>query len=143
MSMKETLCSLLDTFVDGEVYLQGTLAANAEYPAKFITYFVSQSEFDGFFDNDANQINWEISVMFYSNNPNEVLTVPFEIIRTLKANGFIPLNAGDDLLSDVETHTGWALDFAYIEKYDANPEPEPEDEEEDDETETETNENNE
>ena len=115
--MKELLISILSAFVGNNVFLQGTMNADEAYPAKFATFFVNSSPFDGFFDDDANKIDWSIAVMFYSNDPIEVLTVPPEIIRALKGAGFVPLNAGVDVISDVETHTGWAMDFRFIEKY--------------------------
>lgn len=115
--MKELLISILETFVGDNVFLQGTIAADVVYPAKFITFFVSDSRFDEFYDNDANQINWSVSVIFYSSNPAEILSQPPLIIRALKNAGFIPQNAGVDVISDVQTHTGWAMDFIYPEKY--------------------------
>lgn len=115
--MKEKLIEILETFCPDDVYLQGTLNPEQPYPAKFITFFTTDSEFDQFYDNDANDINWYVSVMFYSSNPAEVLNVPPQIIRALKTEGFIPQNAGIDIISDVETHTGWAMDFIYQEKY--------------------------
>ena len=115
--MKEKLIEILEQFVGEDVYLQGTIAEDVEYPAKFITFFTSTSEFDEFYDNDANRIDWTVSVIFYSSNPAEVLSIPPQIIRALKAQGFIPQNAGVDVISDVQTHTGWAMDFIYPEKY--------------------------
>jgi hypothetical protein len=38
-------------------------------------------------------------------------------VKALKAEGFIPQNAGVDVISGVETHTGWAMDFEFIEIY--------------------------
>ena len=115
--MKEKLIEILETFCPDDVYLQGTLNPDDPYPQKFITFFTTDSEFDDFYDNDANKIDWYVSVIFYSSNPAEVLSVPPQIIRALKAEGFIPQNAGLDVISDVDTHTGWAMDFIYPEKY--------------------------
>jgi hypothetical protein len=55
--------------------------------------------------------------MFYSTNPAEVLSVPPQIIKALRAAGFLPQNAGLDVISDIQTHTGWAMDFIYPEIY--------------------------
>ena len=120
-NIKEKLISVLDDFVGDEVYLQGTFPAGKEYPQKFITFFMTGSQFDSFFDNNANRINWDISVIFYSDDPSEVLSVPPQIVRAMKADGFIPYGVGEDIPSDVITHTGWALEFAYIESYDNTP----------------------
>lgn len=115
--MKELLISLLDQFCSEEVYLQGTLNPDEAYPQKFITFFVTESPFDDFYDNNANKINWYVNVMFYSDNPREVLEIPPQIIRTLRNAGFIPQGAGIDIISDVKTHTGWAMEFIYRENY--------------------------
>lgn len=115
--MKEKLIEILETFCPDDVYLQGTLNPDEAYPQKFITFFTTDSAFDVFYNNDANRINWYVSVMFYSSNPAEVQSVPPQIIRALRAEGFIPQNAGLDVISDVDTHTGWAMDFIYPEKY--------------------------
>ena len=115
--MKEKLIEILEQFVGDEVYLQGTIAADAVYPAKFITFFTSTSEFDKYFDDDATKINWSVSVILYSSNPADILTMPPQIIRAMRAEGFLPQNAGVDVISDVDTHTGWAMDFIYEENY--------------------------
>ena len=116
--MKEQLISILETFCPNDVYLQGTLNPTEAYPQKFITFFTTDSEFDDFYDNDANRINWYVNVIFYSSNPAEVLETPPLIIKALRAAGFLPQNAGIDVMSEVDTHTGWAMDFIYPENYD-------------------------
>lgn len=115
--MKELLVSILERFCPDSVFLQGTLNSDETYPQKLITFFVTDSPFDDFYDNEANKINWYVYVYFYSDNPREVLDMPPQIIRALKENGFIPRGAGIDLLSDVKTHTGWAMEFIYRENY--------------------------
>ena len=114
--MKEQLISILEEFCPNGVFLQGTLNDDEEYPQKFITFFTADSEYDSFYDDDPNRINWSVSVIFYSSNPAEVQTVPPQIIRALKNAGFIPQTAGIDVISDVQTHTGWAMDFIYPEQ---------------------------
>lgn len=113
--MKELLISILEGFCD-DVFLQGTLNPDVPYPQKFITFFVTDSPLDAFFDDDSNRIDWYVDVMFYSCDPQEVLDVPIQIIRALKAEGFIPQGAGTDILSDVPTHTGWAMEFIFRDK---------------------------
>ena len=114
--MKDILINILETFCPDNVYLQGTLNPDEAYPAKFITFFTTDSDFEAYYDDDPNRIAWYVTVIFYSNNPQEVLTVPREIIAALRAAGFLPQNAGIDVISDVETHTGWAMDFIYPEQ---------------------------
>lgn len=117
MNMKDQLIEILETFCPDEVYLQGTINPDVAYPAAFITFFVTDSDFDAFYNNDPNRIDWYVSVMYYSSDPAQVQAVPPEIIRALRSEGFIPTNAGIDVISDVPTHTGWAMDFIYPEIY--------------------------
>jgi len=115
--MKEKLIEILETFTPDNVYLQGTLNPEEAYPQKFTTFFTTDSEFNSFYDDNSHRINWSVSVMFYSDNPAEVQTIPPQIITALRNNGFIPTSAGYDIISDVQTHTGWAMSFIYPEKY--------------------------
>lgn len=115
--MKEHLIEILETFCPDNVYLQGTINPDVAYPQKFITFFTTSSNFDAFYNNDANRIDWYVSVMFYSDDPAEVQTIPPQIISALRAGGFIPTTAGIDIISDVTTHTGWAMEFTYPETY--------------------------
>ena len=113
--MKEILIQILNTFCPDNVFLQGTINPDVEYPQKFITFFVHYSQYNAFYDDDAHRAEWYVSVMFYSNNPAEIQTIPPQISSALKSAGFIPRNAGIDIISDVQTHTGWAMDFIYPE----------------------------
>lgn len=113
LEIKNKLISILETYCPDNVYLQGTLNPNENYPDTFITFFITDSEFDKFFDNNSNAIDWFISVMIYSNNPLNIDEISKGVIKDCKANGFIPQGAGNDVISDEVTHTGWALDFIY------------------------------
>ena len=113
LTVKENLITILETYCPDNVFLQGTLNPEEAYPNTFITFFISDSEFDAFYDDDANRIDWSIAVMIYSINPNTIDTIAKGVIRDCKSAGFIPQNAGVDIPSDVETHTGWAIDFIY------------------------------
>lgn len=113
--MKELFYNILNQFCPNNVYLQGTLNANEKYPQKFITYFVTSTEDQAHYNNDVTAIRWDFSVMFYSDDPREVNTIPQQIRAALKNAGFIPQGRGNDLISDEITHTGWAMDFLYRE----------------------------
>lgn len=113
--MKELLVSILEQFCPDNVYLQGTLNPDEEYPQKFITFYCPTTDDNSFYDNAVSSYAWTFSVMFYSTNPAEVNTIPAQISAALKAAGFIPQGKGNDLLSNRPTHTGWAIDFLYRE----------------------------
>ena len=98
------------------VHLQGTLAADEPYPDDFITFLVSDAPANSHYDNAAKSWAWAFSVIFYSNNPLNVATVPAEIRKKLKAAGFILDGKGRDMPSDKDTHTGWVQTVRFIER---------------------------
>ena len=109
--MKQRLIDVLETFCPNDVYLQGTLTDEEAYPQKFITFFVSDTSDLEFLDDALTASQWDFSVMFYSNNPVEVNTIPAQISSALKQAGFIPQGKGYDILCDNPAFTGWAMDF--------------------------------
>lgn len=111
--VKEKLIDVLDEICPDNVFLQGTLNSEEDYPQKFVTYIVTATELNAFYDNADNETDFYISVIFYSNNPTEISTYAENIMIALRANGFILENAGNDVISDVPTHTGWVMDFIY------------------------------
>lgn len=113
LTVKNELINLLEDFCPNNVYLQGTLNPNVAYPNTFITFFINDSEFDAFYDNSANKVDFYGSVMIYSNDADTIANMLPYIIVGMKAFGFIPQGMGNDIPSDVDTHTGWAIDFIY------------------------------
>ena len=109
--MKDTLISILECFCPDNVYLQGTLNEDEDFPQKFITFFVSDTEDLEFYDNALIGEAWRFSVVFYSNNPAEVNSTPPIISAALKAAGFIPQGKGRDITSGKAGYTGWAMEF--------------------------------
>ena len=104
-------------FVEGKtLFLHGTLNPNEAYPETFVTFWTDNATDNAHYDNKANSVIWEFSVILYSKNPTTVNTKPDEIRDALKAVGFIPQGRGQDAPSDEQTHTGWAMDFIGIEK---------------------------
>lgn len=112
--MKQRLINALQScgFVDGEtIFLQGTINPGEAYPSSFVTFWTNYTENAAHFDNAVHSVDWDFSVMFYSNDPAQVQTKPLEIAAALRAAGFIQQGKGNDLASDIDTHTGWAMDF--------------------------------
>lgn len=112
--MKRLLISELNKF-GYPVYLQGSLNADKAYPDTFITFFTDYTTDGSHYENNVNSIEWNFSVILYSNNPQIVNETSIEIINALKKAGFIPQGKGQDVFSDEPTHTGWAMDFKYLE----------------------------
>ena len=97
------------------VYLQNSMDEDEEYPASFITFMTVDSYDAASFDNSAVAWGWQFQVIFYSSDPNLVMSEPAKIAAALKAAGFIPRGRGMDIPSDVDTHTGWEMEFYYLE----------------------------
>lgn len=113
--MKEKLINILDTF-GYPVYLQGTLNPDDAFPDTFITFWTDYTDDNAHFDNDVYAVEWSFSVILYSNDPAIVNTKPDEIRTALKAAGFIPQGKGQDIASGEQTHTGWAMDYIFVEE---------------------------
>ena len=97
------------------VFLQGSLNEDEAYPNSFITFWTDDVQDEAHYDNDTVSYSWEFSVIFYSNDPALVNSKPAEIRTALKKAGFIPRGKGRDIPSDEPTHTGWAMDFYFVE----------------------------
>lgn len=113
IAVKENLIAILERYCPDNVYLQGTLNPDEDYPDTFITFFITNSDFNAFYDDNANRLDWSVAVMIYSNNPETIYEILGGVVQDCKAEGFIPQGAGNDIPSDVKTHTGWAIDFIY------------------------------
>lgn len=109
--MKEKLIAILECFCPDNVYLQGTLNDEEDFPQDFITFFVSDTGDLEYFDNALVGEAWHFSVIYYSNDPAKVNSVPFTISAALKNAGFIPEGKGRDIFSNKAGYTGWAMDF--------------------------------
>lgn len=116
--MKKHLFNTLATvgFVEGQTsFLQGTFNPAEAYPETFVTVWTNSVDDATHADNETTSYDWAFTVILYSSNPAVVNEKPREIIAALKAAGFIPQGKGQDIPSDVDTHTGWAMDFLITE----------------------------
>lgn len=109
--MKSELYNILNTICPNNVYLQGTIEEDAVYPESFITFWTNYTADNSHYDNDVHSIDWQFSVIYYSSNPATIATKAEAIRSALKSNGYIPQGRGNDIISDVPTHTGWAMEF--------------------------------
>jgi hypothetical protein len=114
--MKQKLIDILEKHCPNNVYLQGTMNPEEEYPADFVTFWTPSTDDAAHYDNAVAAVDWNFYVIYYSNDPKQVNQKPFEIAADLKAAGFVQQGKGYDILSDEPTHTGWAMDFVYTEK---------------------------
>lgn len=111
--MKQKLIEELEKF-GYPVFLQGSLNPDAAYPDSFITFWTDDVLDNSHYDDDTTSYAWDFSVIFYSNDPLLVESVPEQIRQALKKAGFIPQGKGQDVPSDEPTHTGWAQSYYYL-----------------------------
>lgn len=116
MNVKDLLIEKLETICPDNVFLQGTIAADAVYPAKFITFWTNYTDDIAHYNNEVDSIEWNVSVNFYSTDPAEVNSKPLDIIAALKSAGFKPQGRGHDLVTDSNEHTAWTIEFLFKEK---------------------------
>ena len=86
--MKERLISILAA-LGYEVFLQGSLQSEEEYPESFFTFWNFQTPEAAFYDNEAGRAVWGFWVYFYSTSPELVESVPEQARKLLKENDFI------------------------------------------------------
>lgn len=115
--IKDLLINTLEPLGYGSPRLQGSYREDEAYPDSFITFFIIDSPDLNFYDNKAKCKAIYFNVNFYSSDPELVNTVPAIIAEKLEAVGFIKQGNGADVASDYPTHTGWALNFIYQEKF--------------------------
>lgn len=103
-------------FVEGAtLMLQGTLSQETPYPDEFVTFWTDYTADNSHFDNGVNSVDWHFTVILYSDDPATIMSRAKEILENLRAAGFIPQGRGQDIPSDEETHTGWAMEFICVE----------------------------
>ena len=112
--MIDKLLNALQSFCNGNIFEQGTLAPEADYPESFITYSFESDECY-YFDDKEIGAHWFGAVVLYSSDYSKIETLPPEIRKALRAAGFIVKGKGAPIPSPRPSHDGWALDFELIE----------------------------
>lgn len=115
--MKKHLIDLMEQ-VNTNIFLQGSLNSEEEYLDSFITYWNFETPEDQFYDNDSNRAVWGFWVYVYSNDPKELESMEKSLIDIFKNdNKTILSGKGQDVASDVDTHTGRMLTVYLNENY--------------------------
>ena len=115
--MKQKLIDILEKHCPNNVYLQGSMNPDETYPAEFVTFWTVDTSDAAHYDNSVAAVEWTFYVIYYSDDPHKVNSKPAASAADLKAAGFIQSGKGNDTPSDESTHTGWAMEFACVEKY--------------------------
>lgn len=114
MNFLELLYNTLKQF-NLPIYLQGSIGADEKYPDHFITYWIPDSTDSSHYNNNVHTVDWYVTVIYYTNDMNTIMSKSAEILSALRAVGFIPQGKGNFIPSDEATHTGWTMDLIYCE----------------------------
>lgn len=115
--MKNYLINLMKQ-VNTNIFLQGSFNSDEEYKDSFLTFWNFETPENQFYDNDSNQAVWGFWVYIYSNDPEELESMEKSLIDIFKKeNKTILSGKGEDVASDINTHTGRMLTVYLIENY--------------------------
>lgn len=115
--MKKYLIDMI-TKVNTNVFLQGSLNDDDEYLDSFITFWNFETPESQFYDNKSNLAKWGFWVYCYSNDPKVLEQMVNDLIQLFKSDDkTILVGKGEDVASDVDTHTGRMLTVYLIENY--------------------------
>ena len=112
MDIDDKLIALLSTLLV-PVFRQGSMAKDAPYPEKFITFWANP-ESTSDYDNETKFVVYDFNVYIYANDPEELAQLLKDARALLKHNNFIILSRGFDVASDEKTHTGKGFEVGYI-----------------------------
>ena len=112
--MVDALIAILSE-INSNVYRQGTLNQDENYPESFFTFWNNDSPDHAYYDNVDYGTAWNYSIFFYSTDPVEVYTAIESARTALKAAGWVVPSKGFDTVSDVSTHTGRGLQIYKLE----------------------------
>ena len=100
------------------VYRQGSMTEDEEYPATFLTFWNFETPEDKHHDNQATRAVWGYWVYCYSDDyPTMINTLEAARQLLMKAGWISTDGRGQDVRSDVDTHTGRMITVHYVERY--------------------------
>lgn len=111
--MEDNLIAILESF-KYPVYRQGSMSADAAYPATFFTFWNNGSPNHAHYDNDEYGTEWDYNIFVYSSDPEVVYSLLEQARQALKDAGWITTSHGFDAASDEATHTGRGLEILYL-----------------------------
>lgn len=112
--MEDNLVEILSTF-GYEVYRQGSMSDDEEYPETFFTFWNNDSPDHSHYDNSDYGTDWDFDVNVYSIDPALTYSLLTDVRTALKAAGWIVPSKGHDVASDEPTHTGRGINVFYLE----------------------------
>lgn len=117
MGVKSDLFKILEEDMGFPAWLMHTMPAEEVYPESFFTFLATDAPLVAYYDNNPTAVVWAFAIGFYSCRPDLVDSVPLELVKRLRAAGWIVEGLGEDVQSDEPTHTGRRITAYYIEQY--------------------------
>lgn len=114
MNVRDRLINALSS-LGYQVLLQGSIADDEPLPETYITYFISDSPDDAFYDNQPKRTHTYINLILYSKKMSLIKTVPDQMHNLLSQAGFIRDGKGRDYSYEKE-HYGWLMNYIHTER---------------------------
>jgi len=117
--MENKLVSILEGLEleqDFDVVLQGTLDPEDGYPDNFFSYWNWETPRDGYYNNKHTKVYWGFQIIAYSSDRNFLNKMTKRAIEELEKNEFITDSDGEDIASNIKSHTGKMIEVYFIEK---------------------------
>lgn len=117
--MENKLVSVLEELElsqEFDVILQGTIDPEDGYPDNFFSYWNWETPRDGYYDNRHTKVLWGFQIVAYSTDRNFLIEMTKKAIEKLEENKFIIDSDGEDISSNLKSHTGKMIEVYFIEK---------------------------
>ena len=117
--MENKLVSILEELEleqEFDVILQGTIDPNEGYPENFFSYWNWETPRGSYYDNKHTNVRWGFQIIAYSTDRNFLNEMTKKAIEELEKNNFIIDSEGEDIASNLKSHTGKMIEIYFIEK---------------------------
>lgn len=97
------------------VFQQGTWPSGKAYPARFFTFWNSDSADQNHYNNAASGYTWTVEVNYYGTDPVDAYEALEDARVALRAAGWVTSGKGRAVASDSPNHTGRGFTAYYLE----------------------------
>lgn len=111
--MEDILIELLESF-GYPVIRQGSLSQNDDYDPTFFTFWNNGEHEQSAYDNLTASVIYDFEVNVYADDPTTVYDLLKQARTLLKSKGWIIVDRGYDVASDVDTHTGRGMNVIFL-----------------------------
>lgn len=99
-----------------DVILQGTLDPNDGFPDNFFSYWNWETPRESYYDNKHTSVRWGYQINVYSTDRKFLNEMTKKAIEELEKNNFDIDSDGEDIASNIKSHTGKMFEVYFIEK---------------------------